>query len=769
MSRETIALLQDRRLAMRDEEERQKRQRVGEHAGRRKRSRVREARKFYDETWTFVNMIDQKWENITADRERLFLPPCLNNSTILSPPLSGSLTQDASRILQTIFDSLLPASFWKLIQLETQTRIDAANINPATRRPRYKPLKPDDTKRYLLSILEFRALYHNVIADDYFNGLDLPLSVRTVESTRRRWGLSNGIFWRIAGHLRADISELCTIYHQSIKKWLLCIGNAVLDESLVACKSEDAPTIFISRKPHPVGLRYYLVCTALPLSKRSLPIRIIPDLGESSKLTVVDIFRKSFSELQRDLIVKRFPFNVTMDAFFSIQQLLDQDQGFLDPIRFTASWNKGRMKDFWALMFADLEIREFRICRNGRYIASAFRDQADMAVISNAFHFRERSRSLDPTPQPDPVIEPTEAEASLASSELSWICTACHGAVTTANGIKCTRAGCAFGRHLRCNPPTPISTLQFCSRSCRVQFISDLQQEETESARIQVSNATLLYLLRSPKTHLQQLCEAYSRPLLDGTVRSMAYSLAGFDSVPPIDPPTQNQAAGEELPEIVPRSLTESPSSESSSLAAESSLGATLASESNAPTATLPDDAISDPGSSSSSSSEDEGDTFLPISVVRRKIRDFSIEPHSDEKTARRQLQLLRDASLPDERERILRAQQDFLAGVARSPESSRPTLQEFYGSTMSGVDTLDRRLYELFRAPKSRNWHAISTYAILLYGVLANHAIICEIRKDPQFPWQLPGPQHQHADYDSIAFLKDLLQPLKRSLRVDG
>lgn len=97
-------------------------------------------------------------------------------------------------------------------------------------------------------------------------------------------------------------------------------------------------------------------------------------------MTVQQLFSLCFCNLSRRTL-GRHRCSLTIDAFFSVNDLLSNPPLEYD---FTASWNTSRKREFWRLMFKGLSPREFRVVHAGPFIASAFKDAADLAVITTA-------------------------------------------------------------------------------------------------------------------------------------------------------------------------------------------------------------------------------------------------------------------------------------------------------------------------------------------------------------------------------------------------
>lgn len=103
-------------------------------------------------------------------------------------------------------------------------------------------------------------------------------SVQTLPRTDG--GVPEKLFFRILSNISFNHKDFTTQLNNSFSAFIHHVGNTVLDESIIACLDRRAPTVFIPRKPHPTGLRCYLLCLKLPLTNRAFCLQIIPDIDQ---------------------------------------------------------------------------------------------------------------------------------------------------------------------------------------------------------------------------------------------------------------------------------------------------------------------------------------------------------------------------------------------------------------------------------------------------------------------------------------------------------
>ena len=320
----------------------------------------KEAADFCNEVFGYLSEIGSEWKNITDLDDQLTSREYVEEPTTPTTPFSPSSICDDN--LLRCFREIFPDHIWGMIHKYTQSRIDRNETN-LSGEPKYKPFTPGHTQRVILAQIQYRISSHKT-ATEYFKHLQ--------KGKARRLGVANDLFWRISANLCANYTLVGDTISLGSRRFLDHIGNLVLDESVIHCLAGDAPSVFIPRKPHPKGIRFYLLCARFQLSKRAFCVKIIPDLEHEKKLTVDQLFQSINLTFKFDRQVRKYPFVMTVDAFFSINSLLSNPSLQYD---FTASWNKGRKREFWRILFHSLEKREFRVVKCGRYIASAFRDE----------------------------------------------------------------------------------------------------------------------------------------------------------------------------------------------------------------------------------------------------------------------------------------------------------------------------------------------------------------------------------------------------------
>ncbi|MBX9693775.1 MAG: transposase, partial [Cyanobacteria bacterium] len=543
--------MNDSQLALKDIQQRKEIQEMFEKEAADKRKLHKEKREFYEKHWMYYSSVRGKWQNVTELADSIQLSQQVNHPTTLQNRLSPRESSSEAASLVAVYNKIMKAAWFQRIQQPTQQRIDQKEQCGGL--PTFPKMADDAIERYLLANLEFRSSPSGT-ADEYFNAKDLKgKPERAAQARYRRWGLTSKVFWRIAQYMTTDHSLLALETSSRLKKWVWVIGNVVLDESLVECEASDAPKVYISRKPHPWGLKFYLVCVTLPLSRRSLPIGIHPAFPET-QLPISVLFERAFGNFRTDLTSRRFPFVITMDAYFSVNSLIENPP---DPLKFIVSWNTARMKDLWKCMFYGLEPREFRMARSGNFICSAFRDRSTMAITTNAFTITRPASDVSASTS---TAEPASIETQIQPIQQSQIlCRRCLlpgelESESRSSALKCRN--CEYGVHRKCNPVylEPLS-LFFCHHSCKVEFIRNLAEDylprsrtegmalRSASQRQSTSEKCAKAISKVAACHLKELCLRFDVDHVDGSQTSMAYSLCGLEipepaSTPPIPPVT---------------------------------------------------------------------------------------------------------------------------------------------------------------------------------------------------------------------------------------
>lgn len=154
-----------------------------------------------------------------------------------------------------VLDVMFPASLYDHIKDRTQAELPK---DPDSGLPRWNPITRDEIIACVFAQIEHRALHHNEPACDYFVAIDVDQASRASVSRERRWGVSQNRFWRICSHMTGDFEYLALALSKQAREFVVPRGSWSLDESLLACQADNAPTVFIDRKPHKVGLRSFL-------------------------------------------------------------------------------------------------------------------------------------------------------------------------------------------------------------------------------------------------------------------------------------------------------------------------------------------------------------------------------------------------------------------------------------------------------------------------------------------------------------------------------
>lgn len=698
-----------------------------------------ESKGFTKNTLGYYSSVHQTWENITDAEDEFELLPGLSHETSLALPVHSRRLRTPSSSFQVLWEHIFCADAFQLITVATQNNMNQ-NLNKHGL-PKFEPLKSDAIERFLLAQMEMRSQYSNLTADSYFNGTDIKQnSLRAEICSYRRWGLSNNLFWRIASNIAVDFGELSDILSARLLSWVRIIGNIVIDESVIACQGRDAPTVYLPRKPHPEGLRLYLLCVKLAHSGKTFPIKIVPDFEPNSSIRVTELLSNVFGPLRDMPVVRRNPPLVTMDAFFGVEQLLIDPP---NPMKVLVSWNKGRHKNLWNELFYGLHPKQFRVARNGdNFVASAFRDNGDMSVITNAIQVKkspspnqttstspgESNNAIDP-PESSLVDNTIHEEPIISAPALGSpiLCRSCHrpGIIATSGrgaAIKCH--SCEFGIHISCNPPSsPLPEYKFCSRGCRSDFFCSLARLEEEDdlddnppvELSQLSEDTIKVLSKLPKKHLALMCKHFNCSTLDNTQQGMAYSLGGYLEIPATS--------------VSSSSLTTSStsafsiSSSSSDVSSEASPSLRLNNVSPPPSSSsgdvpqVPDALDVTPRSNGSRSYTEMGNTAL-----KRIVSSCGLKPKGD------RAQLINQATLcemnQEERKSLTEAQAEWRQQTGTVDSHSKPFIHQLYADTFNAVDTFDKRFYELFRLRKTLNWKETALIGLGYYVILSMHSI---------------------------------------------
>ena len=625
------------------------------------------------------------------------------------------------------------------------------NFRTKTDRPRHRIINSDEVQRVILSQLEFRCFCshsHYGSLDNWINALDEAPDIRPEIGLRRRWGVAYGRFHRISASLDADFDRCFETISTNAQEWIDVGGRWTVDENVSACLCQG-PTVSIPRKPHPTGLRSYLLCVELEFSHRTFFVQAHHDF-DTKKLTVRQILDSVFQLASQHTQ----PTTCTMDAFFGVKELLEQPP--TTRAKWIASWNKGRFKGFWSLLFDKLEKGQYRqvIHKSGKFIASAFRDNGDMALISNALHVAGTANQHTPAMTPSPEIPaPIESPVETAEQPGRLFCQFCHGTGNFSEAFECD--SCGKWTHNRCPKAHPYRRHNFCRTTCRKTFQDLLRSElcddppppseglvnDSESESSSSSSTTLLFSHRArsafsrlPLFALQELFQNYD--LLDdsqvatSTKEELLESLLGPDDIQPQTDELSSSSGESSSSTSSQISLTESQTDGNSLEFDPEALWVKIR-------------------------------KMSPVSL-RNRLEQHGVKPKGLKEE--RQLQLflaeipvsLRNSYLEEKRASITPTPPSV-------PSGTRPDAQEFYLQTFSAVDTFDKRFYELYRYFNASHWQQAGIFTMMIMVIVNMHAISDEVRALSQTGADTSHHYRQIPTSENIrSFALELLNALK-------
>lgn len=383
---------------------------------------------------------------------------------------------------------------------------------------------------------------------------------------------------------------------------------------------------------------------------------------------------------------------------------------------FTASWNTSRKREFWRLMFKGLSPREFRVVHAGPFIASAFKDAADLAVITTAVELPTNNQRAEADDEGESMSSTSdEARSEEDTPEPTVFCSYCHhlgslfAAGTHPRALKC--CWCDHGIHFHHKQvPAPPGFedvgLTWCTTQCckdwarsKLKRLEDYLQQPSAEER-QLSERGVKKLATLPKYLLEELCVRFQVPV--GTSHEMACALGG------IQIPLEEDA------------LTQ-PLAPSSSVPSQRASAAARPSEPQS----------SEPSKAPAEVAEwCEADVLAELnSMTPKRLKDFvqarGVEPKAKKQDLAIQALLL---SMPEEiRVSLEKEYAEFLGQKGCCPSQRKPVCNQLYASTFNSVDTFDRRFYELFRSKQHKNWQTTALIGYVLYLFLNIQALSAE------------------------------------------
>lgn len=697
-----------------------------------KRQRKRETisiRSFYEKYFPFYLHVYLQWE-VCTDSELIPVTNRATGNTLRYPPSrvhfprtelhhilgnpSAPLTQFSK--LQWVLERMIPDEFYAHIAQMTdeslknyslkkyQTSGEAAirslrarhllglvmdRLNAGRNTPCATVVVPgstDEMKRLFFATIIFQTLNSSMTAKRYFRGtnMDDPRTSDPHIGCRRRFGIPEDRFWELRHWISFDPGVLQEILNQSFRDWVIVGGHAVaVDESLMACHSSCAPTIFISRKPHSRGLRFYLLSVKLPESSRPFCLEIMHDLSRDDRLSVSDILTRSFSHLR----TQGCQLQLCGDSFFGTQDLLNRS--LTEDILFTVSWSRHRCREFWDVVGTGIEAQS----RGNRcvfrktappMIASLFNDQKEMCVISTSIECIRGPRrtfvtqaQATPVQQPTTSTDPPSQQSGMCQSHFILNAKPCGGFASCQRFIchRCPKVHLTISEHY---------SIPFCTNRCLQGYMA--AQDEGACQPLAREDVEKLVSKQS-KELLQSLCRQRGMDT-SGSKRDLAFRFAGWSEAPP--------------------QVTTAPS--------------TSHPPPSHPSIPLTTPLINvEPSSSSSSASTS---TASPLSTLSRSeliriVEQSKIKPRSDREELQKQVEFLR-LSEP-EKQAMISKFSELEASVAFSPASVRPKTHTYYCEDFNSIDKFDRRSYDYYGRDnvKHFNWNLACALAFFSYGLV--------------------------------------------------
>lgn len=684
-------------------------------------SLIRKTKETYERFWIYFSSFYGQW-TVTDEST---LSSILNRdipSRLRRPSgFPRALPQEFQKQIQFLWEKMIPSDIWDHVAAETSHMIheieNSARINPERQRKigggRWCSGPPHGTPveiEAMISASVIHAAFHSKIsAEKYFNGKVVPgdppscLS-RSELGTHRRFGISYNRFWKLRAAIDYDYNYVSKSLSMAFRRdWIVPGGQGcVVDEALMSCLAQEAPKIFIPRKPHSTGIRFYLICCRFELSKRTFCLDILPDLEKDKPCTVKTVLDRTCE------VLKNFSHSVhlTADAFFGIKDLLENPP---KDMLFTMSWNKIRGKDFWTTMFHGFEekSRKSRVAVKDPFVASVFRDEGDMCVISNAFSctlFQNSSSQINPAAQ-SLLQEQIEEETEILESDSPKLCCLCHRVRQTT--FICI--GCPNNICLSC----PVSKeyvnnvyfLKFCTTYCRNRWRSRFIEK---SPSFEDSSDLM------PENECEMLATKLTMPLLkslakkvglssEGTKRDLAFRIGGWSSPPPVPRASSSSQSNSETDFDV------STTSSSSGISSSSTPGVEIQQRE----AGLREAEARNPNLDSLSDSE-----------LRKIVKRFKIMPKQSRPLLLKQAELLLlIADDPAGLEKLENDFDEFCRSGRTFPRPSKPLCHKLYGLDFNQVDQHNRRAYELFGSCKRRNWYLTCLVSLVTFAIANMHA----------------------------------------------
>jgi len=284
---------------------------------------------------------------------------------------------------------------------------------------------------FLLSRLEFIALWHCGRSDgetciSYWMGTSAKRNSKHVPAstkTWRRWGIKLGLYRLLNTHFDFDLKCMSETFYQATSEKFNIGAEFAMDEMLYSCYCQGNVTQYIPRKPHPCGLKIFVVACFTAKTKLPLCVMWFADVNPERRLTVMQCWGKVFEVARK---TQNQTFEVTADSWFFVPDLMEKL-----PSNVYVTVSIGSRKFTKAAKFVKEDIavdsentRTLMLPRWGSFdrdvVIQSFGSKAVQCVMSNVFARRETNgmSSDDAHAAQSSTTSSTASSSSMANADV---------------------------------------------------------------------------------------------------------------------------------------------------------------------------------------------------------------------------------------------------------------------------------------------------------------------------------------------------------------
>ena len=710
----------------------------------------RKVKDVFERLWIYYSSFySEEWQVVDPSTISSIIPRRSPSLWVRPSGLPRQLNASDTFIVKFLWKEMIPKEVWNHTAIKTAEKIKEVKEKKAGM-PKLAKRAPGGGRRcegpphgsaeeieaMVTASVIHTTFYSGIPATEYFRAVlaphDPPSSIPLEElATQRRHGISLKRFWLLRRCISFDPNLIARLLSSvaSSNEFILPGGaGCVVDEALMSCQAKDAPTVFIARKPHPVGLRFYLTCASFSRSGRTFCLNILPDLQpEALALRVAQVLNHSFDIVRRLSSLRQI--HLTGDAFFGVKEILSNPPR---GIKFTMSWNKNRGKDFWITMFHKFgeKSKMNRVAAKKPFIASVFRDEGDMCLISNALTCSLFATTPTPvtllgeqnSPDTNPGVDESTEPADGVDRQT---CHRCHA--TTSRYIRCV--GCPKSICTqRCSAlvskefVNEIFFLSFCETLCRTAWKARFKEgthaqpsqttDQPDPAPFQVAEnmATKMTL-----SDLKALARSHGYSDL-GNKRDLAFRISRW-----LETPAPVPKGG-----FVPQSSesTDPTSQLTGSTSTSTSSSSALNPSDSASSSAEFVDADQDASPPVEENETPRDLTRLSDSKLRSFLRTHKLTPKTDRSTLLKQATLLQ--MVLDNSTALTDLENSFLvySQTGNQYPITKPICHKIYGEDFNQVDIHNRRAYEILaEGCRHANWHLTCFKAMIAFAIANMHA----------------------------------------------